>query len=126
MSARRSEGVGSCLLVFEKREKASLISDSVEAGILFSFARADCRGAFPLAVADGCFLGGCKMSDRVIYVTCYIEPTIVQARFVAKIYRRLSTFVLDKKWTMREALQPPHPGPLLSAALFKIDFPDRP
>lgn len=60
--ARRRVGVGSSLEVVAKREKASLISDSVAADMLFSFAMADWRGAFSLGGGAGAGarrLGGC-------------------------------------------------------------------
>ena len=63
MRARRREGEGSSLSEFAKREKASLISDSVAAEMLCSLARADWRGAFSLAAGVGAGarrLGGCS------------------------------------------------------------------
>ena len=53
VSARRRLGEGSSLSEFAKREKASLISDSVAALMLFSFARADWRGVFSLMGGAG-------------------------------------------------------------------------
>jgi len=60
--ARRREGEGSSFVELAKRLKASFISDSVAAEILFSLARADWRGAFSLgggAEAGARRLGGC-------------------------------------------------------------------
>lgn len=49
MRARRREAEGRSFEEFAKRVKASLISASVAALMLFSFATADWRGAFSLA-----------------------------------------------------------------------------
>lgn len=72
MRARRREGEGSSFVELAKRLKASLISDSVAAEMLFSLARADWRGAFSLgggAEAGARRFGGCYGGKLFFYMT---------------------------------------------------------
>lgn len=62
VSAWRRDRDGNSLSELAKREKASLISDSVAALMLFSLARADWRGCFSLVAGAGAAarrFGGC-------------------------------------------------------------------
>ena len=73
MSAWRRDREGSSLSGLAKREKASFISDSVAALMLFSLAMADWRGCFSLAGGGagagarrfgGCLVVRCGMDEK--------------------------------------------------------------
>lgn len=94
MRARRREGEGSSLSELAKRKKASLISDSVAAEMLFSFARADWRGTFSFgggAEAGARRLGGCYGSELLFRETvletyhCQEYGTLGRGRFNIQI-----------------------------------------
>ena len=70
VKARRSDGDGSSLSELANRLKASLISDSVAAEMLFSFAIADCRGAFSL---DGGAVAGTRRFGGYVAVSATSE-----------------------------------------------------
>ena len=77
MRAWRRDREGSSLSGLAKREKASLISDSVAALMLFSLASADWRGCFSLAAGGagaaarrfgGCLVVRCGKDERGIRI----------------------------------------------------------
>ncbi len=77
-----------------KRLKASLISDSVAAEMLFSFARADWRGTFSFgggAEAGARRLGGCYGSELLFRETV-VEIYHCQCHVIRGLMRHVKEF----------------------------------